>query len=302
MANYRFTIKFRGDKIDIIQECESEDGKVEPFIEVDSELKFSFVIQLKNKQIFSFTDLPFIQMGKEAFFFSNKVGAKTIPDGKLSKKDFVGEDEKQLLFPKSSKELELLDWEKEKVLSNISQNIQYKIESLEELAYTLQKAEDGFYTINTGKKTELSFILFKEKYSTTDFGLIEFYLAPPKPIVYEQAIQHTIDFDTRKLPWQYQVFERFNSIKNISVVDDQAQIKFKEQGSAEVNGLQSKLFVSEQAIPVKEVNKQVFKVISNGKGKTQKTWLEKLPTPKLSNIAKESKSSKNLVFKEYVYL
>ncbi len=303
LSNYRLMLKFKTGRIEVIQECEQEDGVIAPFIEIEHELKLSIVMQLKNKQFFSFSELPFIQMGKELFFFTNRRAGKITQSGQLNHTTFSGSDDICLLLPKSSGQIAELSWDTQKTLISPDEKTKQTLEQANDFAEQALRLTDGYYEIKSKNKAEVKFVLLKTKYSASDVGLIEFFVNKEMArSIQNEPQEFSIDFDSRKLQWQYQVFERFNSIKNIKIVDEKSEIEFSEQAQVELNGMQSKLFISKQQIPLQEVTKQTFKIVSPNNGRAGKTWVEKLPIPKLSNINKMDNQSDNLVFKEYVYL
>ncbi|HAN77001.1 MAG TPA: hypothetical protein DCQ31_04110 [Bacteroidales bacterium] len=303
LANYRLMLKIKPGVIELIQECEEEEEGLEAFIEIDKELKFSIVIEQKNKQFFSFSELPFIDMGKEVFYFSNKIVKENKKSAGLVKGKEIGVSDLHWLLPKSVAKIENLDWKAPKTLSSITKDKNIVCTSLDDFAQIVPTLADGYYELISGKNTEASFVLFKAKYSAADIGLIEFFVdTVMAKAIHSEPVQFGITFEARKLPWQYQVFERFNSIKNILIVDDKEEVEFKELAVIEQDGIKSRVFISKKPIAITEITKKAFRIISPANGRAGKVWVEKLPIPKFSNITMSAEPDKTMFFKEYVYL
>lgn len=299
LANYRLMLKLKPARIELVQECETDDdGRQQAFIDIDHDLQLSIVLEQRNKLLFSFSELPFVQMARQAFYFSNRHLGQAV-EGRLSRGQFVGADDICWLLPKSAAHI-ALDWNEPWQLRTAQGQVRIADAPQEVFAQQLAFAPDGYYELWQQGQRSAAFVLLKKRYSEADLGLIDLMVPAHSPL--GPMPTYSIEFDVRRLPWQYQVYERYNSIKNIEIVDDKSQVQFREQASIDANGQRSKLFVSTQPIALCEVNRQTFRVVSPANGRAAKVWIERLPVPRLSNLVHADPNGKALVFKEYVYL
>ena len=89
--NYRIILKNNSNSIKLIQECEQTKSETNPIIEIIDNIKFSFVIKLVNKDFFTYTNIPFLNLREDIFYFSNKKNNKIIQKGTLTKEKTVSE-------------------------------------------------------------------------------------------------------------------------------------------------------------------------------------------------------------------
>ncbi len=144
--------------------------------------------------------------------------------------------------------------------------------------------------------------LAKEQSASGIIGLIRLYTNKfvNKPIQTKEPLKYTVNFEERKIYWQYNVIEKYNSIKNVSIIDEENKIKFKE---VKDNDSEAKIFLSEKKLPMKKVNKQKIKLIStNGKKNFTKTLYEKLPYPTMRDITIHEKLKNEYIAVVTVYV
>lgn len=245
-SNYRIILKLLPNKIEIIQECEKDDKGIEAVIEIDSPLKFDFIIGLSNKKFFNFTNTRYLKMRKEIFFFTNNIGKKIAETGKLSVKEEVSDDD--------IKSIEVLNLDKSKSTSGII----------------------GYIEINTDKFIN-------------------------KPIQTEKPLHYFVKFPQRQVYLQYNVNEKFNSVKNIQIIDEQKKLIFKELKQEQEQT--SVKLISDKKVPLQLISKDIYKLISaNGSKNYTKTLYEKLPVPSLRDLIKHQDIENEFVAVANIYI
>jgi len=142
----------------------------------------------------------------------------------------------------------------------------------------------------------------KEQSTSGIIGLIRIHINKfvNKPIQTKEPLKYTVNFEERKIYWQYNVLEKYNTTNNVTIIDEENKIKFKE---AKDNDSKAKIFISEKKIPMKKVNKQKIKLITtNGKKNFIKTLYEKLPYPTMRDITIHEKIENEYVAVVTVYV
>ncbi len=145
--------------------------------------------------------------------------------------------------------------------------------------------------------------LSKKQSSSGIIGLLRLYTNEfvNKAIQTKEPFKYSIGFAERKAYWQYNVIEKFNSTKNINIIDEDKKVKFKIEKDNNFDN--AKTFISDIKLPITKINKQKLKLISaNGKKNFTKTLYEKLPCPTMRDITIHKKMKNEYIAAVNIYI
>ncbi len=305
IRNYRMLLKLKDDRIEIIQEYDRDEGVEDPFIEVQEELKFSFIIKQKNKNFITYSDIPFLKMGSEILYFTNKKKKGIVEKGGLSINKQVSEKDIYPLLPKAmplvlkkaGNKFDLSDFIDNKISNYIQKG------NIDERDTFLLQQKNGKYTVAQSAKNKIEYVLNKVRTNSGNIGFLDIYIndSVKKMAAKGDLYSYSLVFKPRLTYWQYAVSEKYNSIKKIKIIDDKGKVKFKEKEElVSENGVKTKLFMSNEKLPIQKEQNYVFQLLlTNGSEGSGKLMFEKLPYPKISNIGK---LEKDYISKIYIYI
>ena len=154
----------------------------------------------------------------------------------------------------------------------------------------------------TGNK-KYAFVQIKSKESTGIIGHIEFFTEGNylKNIKNDTIDTYSLAFNARPTFWQYHIFEKYNSVKNIKIIDEHEKIHFIPNKQSE--NKKEKIFTTKEKISLKDINKHIFKLTTvNGNKNFSKILYEKLPFPKVDSITKHETQKNEFISNAYVYI
>ena len=122
-----------------------------------------------------------------------------------------------------------------------------------------------------------------------------------KSIDTEQALKYQVNFSQRKVYLQYNISEKYNSTKNVKIIDEQKNISFN---ALKTNEQEKDIkLISDKKISLLLIPTEKFKLISaNGNKTYTKTLYEKLPVPTISDIIKHQEIENEYIAVANVYI
>jgi len=117
----------------------------------------------------------------------------------------------------------------------------------------------------------------------------------------KEPFKYEVHFKEREAYWQFNVTEKYNTAKKLSILDEQKLVKFNQIKQA--SGDSNIQFVSDKKLPLQYSSNKVLKLISvGGKQGFTKTYYEKLPCPTIRDIAKHHELEGEYIAVANVYI
>ncbi len=303
LKNYHMIFKKNSDSASIIYEFDKEGENEEPFIRFVEQLKFSFKIKQINSKLISISQLPFIKMNKEIFYFTNKTKNKTIQNGKISIEQFVSDKDKCVFLPKaidkileySENELKIYNDNNELIINNKKQ-----LTNLE-LSKKLLQLNDGKYILDCNK-TKFNFVIYKQERKSI-IGYIDIYLNHSSIDKIqknkEDYHKYEIEFKQRETFWQYVVVNKFSKVKKLKIIDEHNNVVFKQEKNQDDRKL---IFISNKRLPLRKNQKYIFQLVNIDGSSSYDVLYLKLPYASAKNISKVESMPSEIISKMYVYI
>lgn len=308
LRNYRMVLKNADSKIKVYYEYEKEENSELPAIEIDKELKLTFLIKQNNPQFINFTEIPFLTMNREIIYFTNKKKNIITENGSLSIDNFTSEKDLLSFLPK---DIEIITDNKNvdfQILNSTNQTVanhKKGTSAIDTSVNFINTNSNGKYTIKT-KNQEINFILYNAKTQSGTIGYIEIFINNEIIKFVEKQQKHysySINFKPRNIFWQYYIIQKYNSLDNIKIIDETNELNFELEEEIMNNEKAAKIFTSKQkAVLLKDNTKNLKLVSKNGNKSFEKILYEKLPFPDVRNIGKHKTKDDEFTCKSYIYV
>ena len=310
LSRYKLLLRKLSDGVEIYYEA---NGSNNPTIKINSEEKFKFYLELKNKLFYNISDLPDENINANIFFLTNKQASD--PDSLILHKSVTALDEENFIsLVTESFSVEKTSSSSAAVfeLKNIDEEIVKQnnpIVELEEKENTsdpdsykiiysinLENKSTGKYdlTFNGGSPSEFysDNTAFQKKY----FGVVEIYKSNNTERDYKIKIAKKNSY------WKYIIVPKYQTDITITDLEINSTESFGTVSAATLeDGTNVGIFNSQSMIAFTEAGLSSVKLQLKGHGNQTSTLIENLPNANPENIKIEKNTNK--VYSEvFVYI